>query len=130
MTATVPNLQHRTGPELIYTIADHVRAGRDIDDAVVRTLKGEQRSRYVNTVADLCAALHLTEPVNCFDADLLPDPQSDDALRREDHPAAYGMRLDIWAATVHSRAAIAAALDDVANRMADSLPDFMILGAA
>jgi hypothetical protein len=130
MTATVPKPTHRTGPELLYMVADQIRAGHPIDEAIRRALgRDEPEARYINLVADLSTELHC-EPLSKWDADLFADPTSDDPLRRADHPGAYGMRLAVWADRIGSPCLVAVALDEVANRMADSLPDFMILGAA
>ena len=45
-----------TGPQLIRSIADFVRAGRHIDDAILRAIHGEHIDRYTNLVADLAYA--------------------------------------------------------------------------
>lgn len=123
MTITLPGKQSAvrpsfplTGPQLIHQVAAHVRAGQPIEDALNHALRDAGgHDRYVNLVADLCAALHQDEPANRYDVDHLA------TAGVKDHPAAYGERLIIWAATVGNPATVADRLDAVASRMAREL---------
>ena len=110
-------VEPRTGAELIRAVADQVRAGRHIDDAILRALHGEHRDRYTNLVADLAGALHLDEQINRWDVDRLANENAADPAFRQDHPATYATRLVIWAETMHSPSAVAAALDSLADEM-------------
>jgi hypothetical protein len=109
-------IEHRTGPELIYAIADHVRAGRPIDEAIQWALIGEGNDRYTNLIADLADSLHL-EPLSHWDVDKFADADAVDPEFQKDHPGAFVTRLVLWAETIHSPAAVAATLDTLATNM-------------